>query len=112
MSEERIDALLVTPLPPVQSGLATYALRVLENTSDFVDWTVAYTDGSDPGSLPANVRSMPVEELEEEELPIARIFQIGNSPDCFPVVQALYRYGGTALFHEIKRGEAIRPYKG
>ncbi len=108
MSDERIDALLVTPLPPIQSGLATYALRVLENTSDFVDWTVAYTDGSDPLSLPAGIRSMPVEELEEDRLPDARIFQIGNSPDCFPVVQALYRYGGTALFHELVLHHMLR----
>lgn len=100
MSEERIEALLATPLPPMQTGLATYALRVLESTADFVDWTVAYPRGSDPSTLPADVRSLPIEDLEEYNLPVARIFQIGNSPHCFPVVQALYKFGGTALFHE------------
>ena len=84
----------------MKTGLATYALRILENTSNFVNWTVAYTNGSDPQSLPSNVRSLPVDQLREEELPPVRIFQIGNSPHCFPVVQALYRFSGTALFHE------------
>ncbi len=100
MSEKRTEALLVTPLPPLKTGLATYAMRVLENTSDFVDWTVAYTSGSDPLTLPSYVGSIPVEELQEDELPDARIFQVGNSPHCFGVVQALYRLSGTALFHE------------
>ncbi|NOQ21845.1 MAG: hypothetical protein GQ565_04230 [Candidatus Aegiribacteria sp.] len=100
MSEERNEALLATPLPPMETGLATYALRVLESTIDFVDWTVACTPGSDPSSLPASVRTVPIDRLEEGNLPVARIFQIGNSPHCFPVLQALYRFGGTALFHE------------
>lgn len=100
MSEKRREALLVTPLPPMQTGLATYAMRVLENTADFIDWTVAYTEGSDPAALPRDIRCLPIEELDADHLPVARIFQIGNSPHCFPVVQALYRFSGTALFHE------------
>lgn len=100
MPEKRTEALLVTPLPPMKTGLATYALRVLENTSGFVDWTVAYTDGSDPDSLPSSVKSIPLARLREDDLPSARIFQIGNSVHCFPVVQALYKFSGTALFHE------------
>ena len=100
MSEERSEALLVTPLPPLKTGLATYAMRVLENTSDFVDWMVAYTPRSNPSLLPLGVRSFPVSDLKENELPDARIFQVGNSQHCFPVVQALYEFSGTALFHE------------
>lgn len=101
MSEKRTEALLVTPLPPMETGLATYALRVIENTESFVEWTVAYTSGSDPETLPVNVKSMPIEDMEEGSVPDAKIFQIGNSPHCFPVVQALYKLGGVALFHEI-----------
>ncbi len=100
MSEGGTDALLVTPLPPMQTGLATYALRVIENTMDFINWTVAYPSGSSPEALPDGVKSLPIEDLDECCLPAARIFQIGNSPHCFPVVQALYRFGGTALLHE------------
>ncbi len=100
MSEKRTEALLATPLPPMETGLATYALRVLAGTADIIDWMVAYPPGSDPQLLPANVRSLPIESLEEGNLPVARVFQIGNSPHCFSVLQALYRFGGTALFHE------------
>ncbi len=101
MSEERAEVLLVTPLPPMETGLATYALRVIESTESFVEWTVAYPAGSDPETLPKNVKCMPIEDIEKGGVPDARIFQIGNSPHCFPVVQALYKFGGTALLHEI-----------
>ncbi|MCK5117179.1 MAG: glycosyltransferase [Candidatus Aegiribacteria sp.] len=100
MSEGRNEALLVTPLPPLKTGLATYALRVLENTLNLVNWMVAYTPGSNPSLLPPGVRSLPLNDLEEHYLPNARIFQVGNSEHCFPVVQALYEFSGTALFHE------------
>jgi len=101
MSEKRTEALLVTSLPPLETGLATYAIRVIENTVNFIEWTVAYTSGSDPESLPGNVKSMPIEEMEECNVPNIRIFQIGNSADCFPVARALYKLGGTVVFHEI-----------
>lgn len=92
----------------METGLATYALRVLESTSDYVDWTVAYPPGCDPESLPANVRGMSIEMLDKADMPAARIFQIGNSSHCFPVVQALYKFGGTALFHEIVLHHMLR----
>jgi glycosyltransferase involved in cell wall biosynthesis len=108
MSEKRAEALLVTPLPPMETGLATYALRVIGNTESFVEWTVAYPSGSDPESLPVNVKSLPIEDMEEGSVPDAKIFQIGNSPHCFPVVQALYKFGGTVLFHEIVLHHMLR----
>lgn len=108
MSEERAEALLVTPLPPMQTGLATYALRVIESTESFVEWTVAYPAGSDPETLPDNVKSIPIEDFEKYDLPNSKIFQIGNSPHCFPIVQALYELGGTALFHEIVLHHMLR----
>ena len=110
MSEERKEALLVTPIPPVETGLATYAVRVLQNSLDFVNWTVAYTDGGDPDSLPEGIReSIRIDQISDiSGVPDIRIFQLGNSIDCFPVVQALYRYGGTALFHEIVLHHMLR----
>lgn len=100
MSEKRTEALLVTPLPPMETGLATYALRVLEHTSDFVDWTVAYPGAADEDSLPEGPEYLPIDSLGKIRMPLRRIFQLGNSVHCFPVLQALYEYGGTALFHE------------
>lgn len=102
----RRRALLATPLPPLETGLATYALRVLEGTSDLIDWTVAYTPGSDPGNLPEDMTSIPLAELDEPAR--IRIFQLGNSPHCFDVLQALYRFGGTGLFHEVHLHHMIR----
>ena len=108
MSEGKAEALLVTPLPPMQTGLATYALRVIRSTGSLVEWTVAYPKGSDPETLPGYVKSMPIENIRKYDLPDSRIFQIGNSPHCFPIVQALYKFGGTALFHEIVMHHMLR----
>ena len=103
---KRAEALLVTPLPPLQTGLATYALRILEGTADIIGWRVACTPGSDPSCLPQGVDWEPVSGLSS--VPPVRIFQLGNSPDCFPVLQALYRFGGTGLFHELHLHHMIR----
>lgn len=110
MSEERKNALLVTPIPPVETGLATYAMRVLQNSLDFVNWTVAYPDGGDPNFLPKGIsESIRIDQISDmTEIPDIRIFQLGNSIHCFPVVQALYRYGGTTLFHEIVLHHMLR----
>lgn len=96
-------ALLVTPILPQKTGLATYALRVLRGTTDLCEWTVVYPYGGDPDTLPKGVSSIPLEELMNlpaSEIPEKRIFQLGNSVDCFPIVHALYKLGGTAVFHE------------
>jgi glycosyltransferase involved in cell wall biosynthesis len=102
----RPQVLMVTPLPPLETGLATYAMRVLEGTSDLFDWEVAYTSGSDPSVLPCGMDALPVEELLQP--PDLRVFQLGNSPHCFEVLEALYRFGGTGLFHEMHLHHMIR----
>lgn len=84
----------------MQTGLATYAARVLKHTSEHIRWVVASPPGGEPDSVPGISRHIPLDRLDHSELPALRIFQMGNSPHCFPVVQALYSMGGTALFHE------------
>ncbi len=109
MSEERKDALLVTPIPPLETGLATYAMRVLQHSIPFVNWTVAYPVGGDPDSLPPGIPGIRIDQISEmKEIPDIRIFQLGNSTHCFPVLQALYRYGGTTIFHEIVLHHMLR----
>ncbi len=109
MSPGRPRVLLVTPVPPMETGLATYALRVLDGTGDLFDWTVAYPEGGDPGGLPEGIASLPLEEVPgREDLPGARLFQLGNSVHCFEVVRLLYRTGGSALFHELVLHHMLR----
>lgn len=96
-------ALLVTPIPPHETGLATYALRILDNTLDICEWTVAYPEGGDPDCLPEGVIGIPLGDLmnlPEEDIPKRRIFQLGNSIHCFPILRALYRLHGVTIFHE------------
>jgi glycosyltransferase involved in cell wall biosynthesis len=98
---------LVTPIPPLTTGLATYALRILEGTSDLADWTVAYPEGGDPDSLPRSVHAVPLDQLAPAASD-ALIYNIGNSIECFDVVAALRRHGGVALLHEIVLHHMLR----
>jgi glycosyltransferase involved in cell wall biosynthesis len=99
------EALLVTPLPPLETGLATFAGRILSATFDDLDWTVAYTSGSSP--LPG-FRCIPAERLAPGEAPALRLFQVGNSPHCAEVLRLLERIGGAALFHEVNLHHLLR----
>ena len=112
-------ALMATPLPPLRTGLGTYSLRILDTTRDIARWTVVCPSGSDPSCLPDGIdwHFLP----EEGEDPDARIdeairgiprgrrfYQLGNSPECFPVLEALYAHGGTAVFHELVLHHMLR----
>lgn len=103
----RLKALLATPLPPLETGLATYAARILALTSDSVDWTVAFTAGSEP--IPG-FRCIPISLLEAGSagLPEHRVFQLGNSTHCPEVFHALQRCGGAAIFHETNFHHILR----
>lgn len=90
---------LVSPIPPMPTGLSTFALRILDGARDLADWTVAYPEGGDPGSLPKGIRSLPLENLDPDGMD-GLIYNIGNSMECFDVVQTLQRFGGTAVLHE------------
>ena len=94
------QVLLATPIPPMATGLATYALRVLEYTSHVIPWKVAYPEGGDPESLPAGVQSIPLGDLTFEDLPSTRFFALGNSPHCYDILLLLRRFGGAAVMHE------------
>ena len=97
----RLPAMLFTPIPPMETGLSTYAVRVIQGTSATVEWTVAYPEGGDPDSLPAGVSAIRIDSIHADaHLPEVRIFNIGNSLDCLPVVRALYAFKGTSLLHE------------
>lgn len=103
----RRKALLVTPLPPLETGLATYAARILAITGDTVDWTVAFTSGSQP--FPG-CRCIPLSELDHDgsDLPDHRVFQLGNSTHCSEVFHALRRWGGAGIFHETNFHHILR----
>lgn len=98
-------ALLVTPLPPLETGLATFAGRIVSATSGDLDWTVAFTRGSNP--LPG-VRCIPAHQLAPGEAPSLRLFQVGNSPHCAEVLRHLEVLGGVGLFHEVNLHHLLR----
>lgn len=104
----RPRALLATPIPPMATGLATYAVRVLECTSPALDWIVAYPEGGDPSSLPGGVEAVSLRGLNPSRLPDIRFFALGNSPHCFDVLSLLRAVGGAAVMHETVLHHMIR----
>lgn len=99
------EALLVTPLPPAETGLALFASRLLRITRNTIDWTVAYTEGSEPHP---EHRCLPVSELGGTRLPEARVFQLGNSPHCSQIIPALRKWGGGGILHEVNFHHLLR----
>lgn len=102
----RPRATLYAPIPPLATGVATYAARVLEYTRDVIDWSVMYPPGGDPSSLPGDIRAVPISR--QLPPPAGRFFMVGNSPECYPVVEALLDLGGCCVFHDTVMHHAIR----
>lgn len=102
----RPQAALYAPIPPLATGVATYAARVLEYTREAIDWIVRYPQGGDPSSLPGDVRAVPISQGLPH--PARRFFMIGNSPECYPVAEALLEIGGCCVFHDTVMHHAIR----
>lgn len=103
----RPSAVMVCPLPPMRTGVATYALRVLEYTRDSIDWTVHAPAGADGSCLPGDIRCFRLER-DGAAPGTRRIFMLGNSPECFEVSRALLAWGGTAVFHETVMHHMLR----
>lgn len=103
----RPSASMICPLPPMRTGVASYALRVLEYTRDTIAWTVWYPPGGDPSVLPGDIQSFVLEP--DGRIPAdPRIFMLGNSPECFEVAMKLERVGGAAVFHETVMHHMLR----
>jgi glycosyltransferase involved in cell wall biosynthesis len=102
---EMIEALLVTPLPPLPTGLSDYAKRILALTDRHVKWKVAYPSGAQPLN---GYECIPVSALKSVDFKRAAIYQVGNSPHCEEVIETLLLHGGTGLFHETNLHHVLR----
>lgn len=100
-----IKATLVTPLPPQATGLADYARRILALTESHVNWTVAYPSSALPVE---GYNCIPISRLGEEDLSGTVVYQVGNSPHCEEVNEALLANGGIGLFHETNLHHVLR----
>ena len=107
-SSGRQTCALFTPLPPLPTGVATYALRIVLLTRDIIDWRVFFSTGSDPSRLPADVTCAPIADLRSGDVPGSRVFMLGNSPECFEPARALLELGGCGVFHETVMHHMLR----
>ncbi len=102
-----MKAMLVTPLPPQPTGLADYAMRILALTKDHVEWTVAYPSVACPV---VGFPCIPISDLTEKDFNVPVVYQVGNSPHCGEVIDALLTYRGTGLFHETNMHHVLRDW--
>ena len=98
---------LVTPLPPQQSGIATYAARMLEHLVEAdVDWTVFVDDDVEsvtpiPGVEIA--RTDTFHAIEWAGRPFDQVvYFLGNSSFHVDAIDLLLEVGGTVLLHDVR----------
>jgi len=97
---------LVTPMPPMRSGIATYAGRLVEHLRAEVDLT-AFVDLDDQPVDPVEgVTVLPTRALDGIDAagrPFDRIVTfLGNSTFHVEALDALKRVGGTVLLHDAR----------
>lgn len=110
---------LVSPLPPQQSGIATYTDRLLEHLQYYADITV-FVETEAPGEqLPPTPHGVEVAPLSQLGPAIegggafdSIIYFMGNSRFHVGALAALKAFPGVVLFHDVRMsglyGECVR----
>ena len=98
---------LVSPLPPVASGIADYTERLLPHLRERVDLDV-FADG---GAL-ADSRTFDITAFAAREAAVGGydevLFALGNSTFHHASMELLQRRGGLALFHDVRMSGLFR----
>jgi len=96
---------LVTPMPPMRSGIATYAGRLVEHLRRHVDVT-AFVDLDEPVDPVDGVTVLPtraIDGVDASGRPFDRVVTfMGNSTFHVEALHALPRVGGTVLLHDAR----------
>ena len=93
---------VVTPLPPSQTGIAAYSLRLLDAVAQHRAVHV-YADGLDGAPVAFRsdrLRVHEIDELRADAAPWQRLFCFGKSPFHVGAWQQLQALGGDVLLHE------------
>lgn len=100
---------IISPMPPQQSGIATYTARLVEHLQHFADITIfVETEAHEeqvPGA-PAGVAIAPLSQLSatiEGGGSFDRLlYMIGNSRFHVGAAEALRKHPGVVLFHDVR----------
>jgi glycosyltransferase involved in cell wall biosynthesis len=96
---------LVSPMPPVRSGVADYSSQLLRSLSEKASVDVFTSSDADRSSLPG------VRWFRYEELPTVLrlhgdyddiLYAMGNSEHHFECLELLRRHGGTVIAHDVR----------
>ena len=97
----RTGLAVITPLPPSQTGIATYSARLLSAMAAMRE-VRAYADGGAGAGAPderAGVEVLPLGALSRRER--RRLYVFGNSPFHTGALRSLGSLGGDVLLHEV-----------
>ncbi|MBA2609924.1 MAG: glycosyltransferase [Actinobacteria bacterium] len=105
-SRPRLRMAIVSPLPPVMSGVADYTARVVASLSKIADVDAYYTPSGHAPSAPLGAaRARPADALERFATPgmyDGLIYVVGNSAAHHEVVEIARRVPGIVWFHDVR----------
>ena len=100
---------LISPLPPQQTGIATYTGRLVEHLQHYADITVFVEVDSDTEDLPPAPAGVTVAPLSHLQATVdgggafdRLLYFMGNSRFHVDAMAALQRNPGAVLFHDVR----------
>jgi glycosyltransferase involved in cell wall biosynthesis len=102
----RLKVALVTPLPPEQSGIASYSARIIPKLAERVDLEVLYASRQERPTVSwRGVPLLPINALGRYLNPHAYhaiIYAVGNSPSHLATYEMMTTYPGIGWFHDVR----------
>ncbi|WP_019895303.1 glycosyltransferase [Hydrogenovibrio halophilus] len=96
----------VTPLPPQQTGIATYSAELLKELKRYFAITLI-NDGAEP-QLPESLATLPIQDSDWFECHAPdfdyRVYQVGNSSFHRNMPNWISRFPGTVVLHDFFLG--------
>jgi glycosyltransferase involved in cell wall biosynthesis len=111
---ERSRLALWTPLPPIQNGIADYSLELLAYLAHFYDIEVFIDNGYEPSSWLSRqykISSYTAFETQHDVKPFdVIIYQLGGSNSHHYMFQAIQRWPGLVVLHDLFMGLSLYKY--
>jgi glycosyltransferase involved in cell wall biosynthesis len=113
---ERLRIALWTPLPPIQNGIADYSVELLSCLSHNYDIEVFIDNGYEPARwLSDNYRISRYPEFEKRhhDNPFTVIiYQLGGSSSHHYMYEAIQKWAGLVVLHDLFMGMSLYKYFG
>lgn len=99
---EKNRLILISPMPPIKSGIADYSLRLTTYLLPYYDVVIVSENET---SLDLNVRCMDAQTYLEQGCVLDRhLYHFGNSSHHIWMLPLLHRFPGTIVLHDVFLG--------